>query len=105
MEHEMYLKLADILLDDLTGRLNLHMPMEEKVHLAELALQRVVQENNDARYSKVYKDAKLRKAFIKQFFSYDEIDEFIHDYMVEDITVNGTGPICIHTTDKGFLSV
>lgn len=103
IDKQTYITLGNLLLDNLKGKLHLHITEDEKASLSEASLQSIIRQEENRTYNQIYQDKDKRKEFFKKFFSYDEIDEFINDYQVEDIAINGRGPIYIHTTQRGLV--
>ena len=103
IEDKLYFELAEKVLEKIKGKLNFSISKEERIILAEEILKEITTQENNPHFFQVYQDPRLKKSFLKRFFSYEEIEEFIFDPQVEDIAINGTGPIYVHTTDKGLV--
>ncbi len=46
---------------------------------------------------------EARQDYLRAFFSYDLIEEFLNDPDVEDILINATEPIFVHKTGRGLV--
>ena len=103
IDNNLYLDLGEVLLDNLEHKFNFSMQNSERWDLVEKTMERIVRDTGDERFSQIYEDRLKRKEFIERFLSYDEVEEFIKSPSVEDIDINGTGPIFVHMTDKGFV--
>lgn len=103
LDQSIYIKLGNILLEKLKGKLNLKINLEERYSLAELLLHQIIQSEEHACYRPLYEDSQQRHEFLKRFFSYDEIEEIIRDPKVEDIAINGVEAIFLHHTQEGLI--
>ncbi len=97
-----WLELTDALLDCLRGRMNLIQPQAERDELAASALRQLYQEDAHAQLPR-FTDEAHQHAFLQQFLSYDLIEEFLADPAVEDIMINSTDDIFLHTTGGGLV--
>ena len=97
---DQWLDVQHALLDRLRGKLNLIQSPGERDHLAGLALDELYRDRRNKGFPRLSGDQ--RRAFIIEFFSYDVIEEFLMDPMVEDVMVNAMDPIYVHRTDLGL---
>lgn len=105
IDQGIYLLLGNYLLDQLRGKINLRISSEARIKLAEEALKELVQGENFSQYADIYEDAEKRKEFISKFFSYDALDELLHNEQVEDIGINGINSIFAHMTNRGLVKI
>lgn len=106
LEDNIYLEVAGELLELLRGKINYSMSQQERLELASRYLLQVLRRLRDVKkdsiYSHLYSNQELRRRFLERFFSLEEIEELINNPNVEDIAINGTRPIFVHTTDEGL---
>lgn len=96
-----WLELTDQLLERLRGRVTVIQPAEERRQLAAKALEALCQQDGQ-RYASLA-EAPAREQFLREFLSYDLIEEFLNDPSVEDILINATEPLYVHRTGDGLV--
>lgn len=93
-------------LENLTGRINLMQPYDEK----EAMIMDIISEACGDLEKKTLKDdlnilksEQERKQFAKELLSYGVVEELLENPDVEDIVINSLNPIYIHHSHKGFI--
>lgn len=94
--------LIEKLLDRLGGKLRVVQPVEEREGLAKLALDRIFHEDTEKDLPR-FQSQEQYESFLKAFFSYDILEEFLEDSLVEDIMINDTRDIFVHRTGEGLV--
>lgn len=103
LSNDLYMRIGDLLLDDLIGKLALDSPREVRFEVAEAILWKITRNESELKGRQLYQDKEKRKQFLDKLFSYDEVEELIRDPNVEDIAINGTKAIFVHTSDRGLV--
>lgn len=94
--------LSEKLLDRLRGKLTLIQDQPERQVLASDALDNVSGELSDELRVRLA-DEPTRQAFLRAFISYELIEEFLQDPLVEDIMIHSTEAIFVHKTGQGLV--
>ncbi|HBH97236.1 MAG TPA: hypothetical protein DDX89_05555 [Candidatus Omnitrophica bacterium] len=97
-----WMGLSEKLLDRLRGKMTLIQDQQERHALAADALDDVSGELGDELRVRLA-DEPTRKAFLRAFISYELIEEFLQDPLVEDIMINSTESIFVHKTGQGLV--
>ncbi|HEX9780486.1 MAG TPA: ATPase, T2SS/T4P/T4SS family [bacterium] len=97
-----WLELTDLLLDEVKGRLGLIQPEAERWEIAKVALHRLYTHTGGDRLPVFPSDA-ARDDFLRHFLSYEVIEEFLADPLVEDIMINSPDSIFVHKSGEGLV--
>jgi len=97
-----WLELTEALLERLRGQTSLIQPPEERYEVAADALSGLYADYPDGRF-RALSTPQQRRQFLEAFLSYDLIEEFLADPVVEDIVINSTEPIFLHRTGQGLV--
>ncbi len=100
---ESWLGLIESLLDRLAGRMHVIQTFPERQRLAEEALSSLEAEGRVGSLQSALADPLRRQSFLTAFLSYDQIEPLLADPLVEDIMINGTGPIFVHKAGQGAV--
>ena len=97
-----YLELEALILQRLTGKMNLMLTDAERESLVRNALQESLNDEGKA-FANDQSSGENRHHFIKKFLSYGIIEDLLYSADVEDIIINALKPIYIHHAQKGFI--
>jgi flagellar protein FlaI len=103
MHKKEYLELEALLLQKLIGKMTLMLSTDERISVVKAALQELLADEGKA-FAHTLVSNEDRNTFIKEFLSYDIIEELLYNAEIEDIIVNGLKPIYIHHGQKGFIA-
>lgn len=94
--------LSEKLLDRLRGKMTLIQHEDERHGVASEALDDLSGELSDELRVRLANES-TRQAFLRYFLSYEIIEEFLKDPLVEDIMINSTESIFVHKTGQGLV--
>ena len=94
--------LSDKLLDRLRGKITLILEDGERRAVIGTTLDDLSGEIGDELRDQL-SDEQTRKKFLDYFLSYELIEGFLSDPLVEDIMINSTDPIFVHKTGEGLV--
>lgn len=103
MDNTAYIKLGNKILDRIQGSFSFSISREERISIAADILNSLLAEEENTQFLQYFRNPDDKSLFLKKFFSYDEIEGFIRDYSVEDISINSTDTIFMHTSHKGLV--
>ncbi len=98
--------LENYITKNLWGKISLLEPQKEKeaaVNASVISAQAEDSENPAAQEAISLDSDQKRTDFIKEFLSYDIIDDLLQDVCVEDIMINSLKEIYIHHSQKGLI--
>ena len=97
-----WLTVSERLLDRLRGRINLIQPPAERRQVITETLEALCHEQGNS-FEELLASDQVRRDFISYFLSYEVIEGFLRDPSIEDILINATEPIFVHTTGGGLV--
>lgn len=98
-----WMEVAEQLLDQLRGRIHLIQSSQERQELVASTLDHIIGNGAQAASPDHAPPEEERQEFLRYFLSYDLIEDFLKDPMVEDIVINAMDPIFVHRTDQGMV--
>ncbi len=97
-----WLWLSEKLLDRLRGKMTLIQHEDERREVASEALDDLSGELSDELRVRLANES-TRQTFLRHFLSYEIIEEFLKDPLVEDIMINSTESLFVHKTGQGLV--
>ncbi len=107
MDRVRVVKLQLILVERMLGKLRVLQSHKERVETLDQALREFFLSGQSAEFEAEkteLSDPPTRENFIKEFLSYDILENFMGDFDVEDIIINALNPIYIHHSQQGLVS-
>ena len=98
----LWLELCDGLLDRLRGKINLVQAPEERQQLVRSVFKDLYDQSWRDRLPQLHSEDTQRD-FLQYFLSYDPIEEFLQDALVEDIMINSTEAVFVRKTGEGLV--
>jgi len=108
MVNKFKLDIQEKILEKISGEINFVQSKEEREHLVLDALSNSFGLTPEESFFQSATITELnteegRKEFLKEFFSFGEIDDLLKDPQTEDIIINGLNQIYIHQTYRGLI--